>query len=77
MAVMSCSLPPVANAPDADDELARLADFKWLMAPHGLWIDLPRIIRDRIYARQCLDRARQTPSELVRRLADRVLVPLC
>jgi hypothetical protein len=77
MAVMCCSLPPVADAPDAGDELAQLVDFKWLMAPHGLRIDLPRIIRDRIYARQCLDRARVTRSALVQRMAERVLPPLC
>lgn len=78
MAVMSCVLPQrCEEREEADDELARLVDFKWLMAPHGLWVDLPRIIRDRIYARQCLDKARVTPSALVRRMAERVLPPLC
>lgn len=78
MAQMSCVLPQRCEERGAaHDELAQLVDFKWLMAPHGLWIDLPLIIRDRIYARQCLDRARRTPSELVRRLAERVLPPLC
>jgi hypothetical protein len=78
MAVMSCVLPLRCEERDeADDELARLADFKWLMVPHGLRIDLPRVIRDRCYARQCLEQARLTPSALVRRAAERVLPPLC
>lgn len=78
MALVSCAMPQRGETRGAaDDELARLVDFKWVMAPHGLWIDLPRIIRDRVYARQCLERARRTPSELVRRLAERVLPPLC
>jgi hypothetical protein len=78
MAVMSSLLPlRCEERVDADDELARLADFKWLMVPHGLRIDLPRLIRDRIYARQCLDAARATPSALVRKRAEQVLPPLC
>jgi len=78
MAVMHCVLPlRCEEREQADDELAQLVDFKWLMAPHGLWVDLPRIIRDRIYARQCLERARHTPSALVQRRAEQVLPPLC
>lgn len=78
MAVMSCVLPlRCEERVDADDELAQLADFKWLMVPHGLRIDLPRIIRDRLYARQCLERARHVPSSLVRKRAEQVLLPLC
>lgn len=78
MAVMSCVLPlRCEERVDADDELARLADFKWLMLPHGVRIDLPRIIRDRLYARRCLDTARTLPSSLVRRRAEQVLPPLC
>lgn len=72
MAVM-----PSVLSPECDDELAQLVDFKWLIAPHGFWIDLPRIVHDRLYARQCLDSARLTPSELVRRTAERVLPRLC
>lgn len=78
MAVMTCVLSPRCEEREsADDELAQLADFKWLMVPHGLRIDLPRVIRDRFYARECLERARHTPSALVRRAAERVLPPLC
>lgn len=77
MAVMSSVLSPRCKAQEADDELAQLVDFKWLIAPHGFWIDLPRIVRDRLYARECLASARLTPSELVRRTAERVLPRLC
>ena len=35
-------------------DLWRWADLKWLLAAHGLWVDLPRVQRDRAYALECI-----------------------
>lgn len=68
--------PPDGASPEVPDLLA-LADLKWLMSAYVVRIDIQRLLRDRAYARRCLDEARATPSEVVRRHADRVLAPLC
>lgn len=73
MARVHCILSPIQPASELDD----LADFMALIAAHGMRLDLPRLIRDRVYARHCLDEARHTPSALVQRCAEQVLVPLC
>jgi hypothetical protein len=72
------SLYPSAAAScpcDAPDLLA-LADLKWVMSAYVERIDIARLLRDSAYARRCLDEAHATPSELVHKLAERVLTPL-
>lgn len=60
----------------AEPDLIELADLKWLMAGQGTWIDVPRLLGDRGYARCCLARAMSMPSDLIHRQARRALSPL-
>lgn len=66
--------PPVE--PRTPPDLLALADLKWVMSAYVGRIDIPRLLREPAYARRCLDEASATPSELVQRLALRVLSPL-
>ncbi|MFM2065864.1 MAG: hypothetical protein RLZZ584_773 [Pseudomonadota bacterium] len=56
-----------------DSDLLTLVDLKWLMAGYGQWLDLPRLRRDDGYARAALHQAQGLPSELIRRVAQRVI----
>ena len=57
-------------------DLLALTDLKWVMSAYVECIDTARLVREPAYARRCLEAACATPSELVRRLAARVLSPL-
>lgn len=72
MADISCAMP----AATLESDLVYLVDLKWLMAGHGLWLDIPRLRHDPAYVRAALDSAQSLPSELIRRSAQRVLSPL-
>jgi hypothetical protein len=78
---MACVDPPFPyRIPDAGlrqpPDLLALTDLKWVMSAYVGRIDIQRLLSDSAYARRCLDEARATPSELVQRLAARVLSPL-
>lgn len=62
------------SAPESD--LVSLVDLKWLMAGHGLWVDIPRLMHDRLYVRHTFDTAQGLPSELIRLRAQHSLTPL-
>lgn len=47
-------------------------DFKWLMAAEGCRVDVNRLQVDPAYAQQCVTKALQSPSGLLRRLAERL-----
>ena len=53
-------------------ELADIIDFKWLAAADGLRVHVERLQSDPAYARDCLDRAADSPREPVRRAAQRL-----
>lgn len=57
-------------------DLVSLVDLKWLMAGHGLWVDIPRLMHDRVYVQHTFDTAQRLPSELIRLSARRSLTPL-
>lgn len=78
---MACLHPPAPGprrAPrcGATPDLVALTDLKWLMSAYVERIDIPRLLREPAYAQRCLDVARATPSEMVQRVAARVLSPL-
>ena len=54
------------DVPQRDDGFLNLVDFKWLMAGQGWWVNLTRLQRDKEYLRECLTRAMQTRSDLLR-----------
>jgi hypothetical protein len=68
-------LPAQPSATVASD-LVSLVDLKWLMAGHGLWVDIPRLMHDRVYVQHTFDTAQGLPSELIRLSARRSLTPL-
>lgn len=57
-------------------DLVEMVELKWLMAGHGLWLDVPRLCREPAYARSTLEVALALPSDLIRRIAQRILTPL-
>ena len=60
--------------PDPDrDALVDLVDFKWLMAGHGWWVDLPRLRRDADYAGECVRHGLASGSMLLRRRSAEVI----
>jgi hypothetical protein len=52
---------------ERDDPFLKLVDFKWLMAGVGWWVDLSRLRRDKAYVDECLQRARESGSELLQK----------
>jgi hypothetical protein len=50
-------------------ELVDIIDFKWLAAKEGLHIHVERLQNDPLYARDCLDKADQSPRDAVRAAA--------
>lgn len=70
------ALPRRTPAGGSTPDLVALTDLKWLMSAYVERIDIPRLLREPAYARRCLDVARATPSEMVQRVAARVLSPL-
>lgn len=65
-----------ATHQNCQPDLVEMVELKWLMAGHGLWLDVPRLCRDQAYARCTLDAAQGLPSDLIRRIAQRILTPL-
>ena len=55
-------------------QLVDYVDFKWLMANEGHRVDVPRLQCDPAYAQQCLALALSSPSTMLHRLAQRLLV---
>ena len=51
---------------EANDAFLNLVDFKWLMAGVGWWVNLTRLQLDRAYCDECLQRALESGSELLR-----------
>ncbi|MCK6425220.1 MAG: hypothetical protein L6Q75_09020 [Burkholderiaceae bacterium] len=70
------ALPRRSPARGAAPDLVALTDLKWLMSAYVERIDIPRLLREPAYAQRCLEVARTTPSEVVQRVATRVLSPL-
>ena len=48
------------------------ADFKWLMAGLGYWIDPERLRQDRSYAKACAESALKTGSAPLQRCVDKL-----
>ena len=53
-------------AEQGDDGFVNLVTFKWLMAGLGWWVELSRLERDSSYAQECLRRAIESNSRLLR-----------
>lgn len=59
--------PPPEPHAGHDDMIWRLVAFKWLMVGEGLHLDVPRLRKDEVYARECLRCGLSSDSEAVRR----------
>ena len=55
------------KGPEGDDAFLNLVDFKWLMAGVGWWVSLSRLQSDSGYIDECLRRALESDSELLRK----------
>jgi hypothetical protein len=55
-----------AKGPEGNDTFLNLVDFKWLMAGAGWWVNLSRLQSDGAYVDECLQRALQSDSKLLR-----------
>ncbi|CAN7780101.1 hypothetical protein LJR084_008144 [Variovorax sp. LjRoot84] len=56
-----------------DEGMLPLVDFKWLMAGVGWWIDVPRMRSDAVYAGQCIERALESGSQILRERCPEIL----
>ena len=55
------------KGPEGDGAFLNLVDFKWLMAGVGWWVDLSRLQSEGGYIDECLQRALESDSELLRK----------
>lgn len=62
-----------AGSAPLGEDLLLLVDFKWLMVGIGWWVDLTRWRGDGAYAHQCLERAMESNSAVLRACACDVL----
>ena len=62
-----------AKGLEGNDAFLNLVDFKWLMAGVGWWVNLSRLQSDGAYIDECLQRALQSDSELLRQCSVKLL----
>jgi hypothetical protein len=68
--------PAVPTMLSREEVFVDLVSFKWLMAPLGCWVDLPRMRCDNAYACECAARGLAASCTLLQQRSREVLAML-